>query len=133
MSIFTTKLIKTKKFYATYKKWSEEKGFPVLERENLGKKVFVCYRTRTPVYCCFLWETDSKMALVGFPISNRSIPFNLREGGLEAMFGTMSEILEKKGYTKIWTTSGTKPVMEALAREGFINADKNVNVYIKML
>ena len=133
MDVFTTKLIKTKKFYATYKKWSEEKGFPVNIRENLGKRVFVCYRQRTPIYCCFLFETDSKMALVGYPISNRSIPFNLREGGLEFMFGRMSEILEKKGYTKIWTTSGTKPIMETLDKEGYINADPNVNVYIKML
>jgi hypothetical protein len=133
MNIFTVSIKSTKNFYSTAVAWSTENKFPVVAIENLGKKVFVCYQNGTPIYSIFLWDTDSNMALIGFPLSNRSIPYTFRKGGLAFLLKEATPILAEMGYTKIWTTSGTPRIMEALEEEKYLNADPNVNVYIKIL
>ena len=102
--------------------------------DNLGKEIFVCYWfDKIPIYCCTLFHTDSAMALVGFPLANTKVPYILRRRGLPFLFKEMSRILREHGYTKIWTTSGTPAIMEVLEAEDYLNADPNVNVYIKIL
>ena len=119
-------------FFPTYKNWCEQRKFPVLLPENM-EEVYVCYSQRTPLYCCFAWTTKSKMCMIGFPIGNPSIPYRFRKGALPYLFKKLSEDLKERGFTKIWTTSGTERVEEALIAEKFILADPNVNVYIKTL
>ena len=133
MSDLVVFLEPTKDFYPTYKSWSEKKEFPVVAEANLGEKIFTCYLGSTPIYCCNLYQTDSNMALVGFPLANSEVCYEKRKGGLSALFSQMSIILKSLGYTKIWTTSGTPAIMKVLEEENYLNADPNVNVYIKAL
>ena len=133
MSKLKVILEKTEHFYSTYKDWSEKKGFPVVSDTNLGTDIFVCYLGETPIYSCCLYRTDSNMALVGFPLANSDVPKDTRKDALPYLFKRMSIMLKDLGYTKIWTTSGTPPIMDVLEREKYINADPNVNVYIKVL
>ena len=133
MKFFTVGQKPLDEFYPTYVTWCKKKGFPVLLKENIEDDIFICHWFRIPVYSCFVWNTNSKMCIIGFPLANPYIPFEFRRKGLPFLFEKMSEVLKKRGYTKIWTTSGTSSVMKSLQQQGFVNADPNVNVYIKML
>lgn len=133
MKFFTVGQETLDNFYSTYKIWCKKKGFPALIRDNVEDEVFICYWLNIPVYSCFAWNTNSKMCLIGFPLANPFIPFEFRRKGLPFLFKKMGEVLKQRGYTKIWTTSGTPPVIKSLEDNGFVNADPGVNVYIKML
>lgn len=119
-------------FWNAYVMWSEERGFPVLARENV-EEVIVCRREGTMIYSCFVWNTGSKMCMVGFPLGNPFVDKEFREGGLRKLFIGMEHILKKRGYGKVWTTSGTWSVMSCLEELDYIKADPNVHVYIKMI
>lgn len=133
MNTFTVGKKPLDEFYPTYVTWCKKKGFPALAKENIEDDVFICYWFRIPVYSCFIWNTNSNMCIAGFPLSNPYIPFEFRKKGLPFMFAELSKELKSRGYLKIWTTSGTPKIMESLEKEGFVNADPNVNVYIKTL
>lgn len=119
-------------FWPAYELWSNERGFPVLNIENV-EEVMVCRREGTMIYSCFVWNTNSKMCIIGFPLGNPLVEKDFRRGGLTSLFEGMEKLLKQRGYTKIWTTSGTCAVIQSLEEREFINADPNVNVYIKML
>ena len=119
-------------FFPTFTQWSLKQGFPTLHIDNV-EEVFVCSVDDTDVYSCFVWNTGSAMCLVGFPVKNPFVPYKVREGGLQVLFSKMAEALKKRGYTKMWTTSGTKQVEQALKENDFTLADTNVNVYIKLM
>ena len=119
-------------FFPIYEKWCKERDFPPGLRENF-EEIYVCYSSGTPLYSCFVWTTKSKMCMIGFPLGNPSIPYYTRKGALPFLFKELSRLMGERGFTKIWTTSGTERVEQALLEQDFINADPNVNVYIKMM
>jgi len=119
-------------FWPTYELWSEGRNFPALHKDNV-EEVIVCRRNGTLIYSCFVWNTNSKMCLIGVPLGNPNVEKEFRLGGLTKLFEGMQEILSRRGYTKIWTTSNTWSVMNSLEELGFIKADPNVHVYIKMM
>jgi len=80
-----------------------------------------------------MWNTNSKMAIIGFPVSNPVVPYKERKGGLDFLFKTISLIAELDGYGLLWTTSATESVIESLTKTGWKEADTNVNQYVKTL
>jgi hypothetical protein len=119
-------------FWPTYELWSMARDFPALHRENV-EEVIICKRNNNIIYSCFVWNTNTKMCLIGIPLANPYLDKKFRRGGLTKLIEGMSLILRERGYTKMWTTSNTPPVMEALEANQFIKADPNVHVYIKMM
>lgn len=119
-------------FYPIYESWCKQRNFPVFLLENM-EEVFVCSRKGTLLYSCFLWTTKSKIGIIGFPLGNPAIPYELRKGGLPYLIEKISENLKNRGFSKVWTTSATRRVEEALAENDFILADPDVNVYIKTM
>ncbi|HMC02171.1 MAG TPA: hypothetical protein VKN14_14125 [Flavobacteriaceae bacterium] len=132
MENFKVESFTVEAFYPIYKSWCEKRDFPILLPENM-EEVFICYRKNTMLYSCFVWTTKSKIGIIGFPLGNPDIPYKLREGGLSYLIEKISEGLKKRGFTKVWTTSGTPRVEEALIENEFALADPGVNVYIKMM
>ena len=132
MGMLIVKRVEVKDFYKTYVYWCEGHKFPAMHPNNLDQ-CFVCYNGIVPIYSCFLWNTPSQMALLGFPISNPDAKQDKKDGGLNFLFKTMGEIVKKEGYGLLWTTSSTERVIDSLTDEGFVVADENVNQYVKTL
>ena len=132
MEDISVSVVDLDKFWPSYLLWSEGKSFPAVHRDNV-EEVIVCRKAGTLIYSCFVWNTNSKMCLIGIPLGNPNVSSDFRRGGLTELFKGMELILKERGYTKIWTTSNTWSVMRSLDKRGFIKADPNVHVYIKML
>ena len=129
---FKVQLIDKEDFWDTYLMWCKDRDFPPLHKDNVGE-VFICRKRNTIMYSCFVWETNSKMCMLGFPLGNPYVDREFRQGGLAYLISTVSDRMRHRGYTKVWTTSNTWSVMLALEECNFIKADPNVHVYIKML
>ena len=123
--------LETKDFYDTMTIWWEAHSFPTIDIDVLPKYTFVCYVGGYPVYSCCLYETDSKLAWVAWQISNTSIPYHMKAGGLEYLFHEIGVYAKEKGFKVLFTTSGTPSVIEALESQCFSKGDENVKHYIK--
>jgi len=130
---FTVKKQATDSFYETFKGWLSEHKFPEISRLILPENVFVCYSDGEPVYSTFFYFTDSKLAWVGFPASNKNIPYKNREKGLEFLMEYIVKYAKRKKMAMIITTSGTEAVIKACNGAGFLLGDENVNHYLRIL
>lgn len=125
-----TRASRTLSFYPMYKKWCCLHNFPILEEQNTPQYIYITYNDQnTPIYCCFLWNTDSRMCIIGYPVSNPEVEYKEKEGGLEHLFQTIKENIAGI-YDLIWTTSATPRIIEVLEKVGFELGDQNVNHYI---
>ena len=106
--------------------------FPALNIENIDE-VFVHFKDNVITHSCFLWNTGSKMALIGFPLSNLALPSGFREGCLDVFIEEICQQLLKSGYNVIWTTSATDRVINSLESNGFVKGDEKVETYIKVV
>jgi hypothetical protein len=121
-------------FYNEFKRWSNLHGFPIVSDLVLPENVFVCYnKNDTPLYCIWFYRTDSRLAWVAFPMSNKDIPYNKREKALEFLMNYVSEYAKKENFVSLITTSNTIEVISVLEKCNYKEADLNINQYIKTL
>ncbi len=120
-------------FYPTYKKWCEAHSFPVSAEGFFPETAFVCYNDEIPIYGIWFWNTDSMIAWIGFAVSDYTIDFRLKNGGLDYLIKEVVTYAKEMGYKTVFTTSGTESVIEALEKNKFIEGDVNVNQYFAVL
>lgn len=119
-------------FYSTFKNWCSTRKFPCIPLRQIDT-VFVCYKNGIAIYSCFFWTTNSTFAVIGFPFSNPSVPYEEKEGGLKFLFNEIIRIAREADYEIIWTTSDTPPIIDNMTEVGFKVADTKVDQYYKRL
>jgi hypothetical protein len=120
-------------FYEVFIKWLESHRFPILNKEILPENVFVCLTDDVPCYCIWFYHTNSKLAWIAFPASNKNVNFKKREQGLTYLINEVCKYAKKKKIKTLITTSGTESVVESLLRNDFELGDNNVSHYIKKI
>lgn len=129
---FTVKKHSKSEFYDTFIKWCDEHKFPRANPELLPENIFVCYNEEEqPIYCIWFYFTDSKLAWLAFPVSNKKIAFKKRELGFAYLMNQVENYAKRKGIKLLFTTSGTDSVIDVLTKSGFEEGDKNVTQYFK--
>lgn len=114
-------------------KWWESRqdiDFPVGLLPDIGK---VMYDEEHPVAAAFLYTTNSKIAWVGWPISDPESDKDIRDEALDRIFRNLHDLAKQKKHTMIWSTSGIPSLQERLERLGYIVGDKGINQYFKEL
>lgn len=127
---FSYKIHSKLEFYDTYLKWCEGHEFPI-PSEKLPEKVLVTYVSDLAIYCLWLYETNSSILWVGWPASNKEVPFDAREGGLGYTLDSATCVAKELGFSVLFTTSGTGSVIDSLEDKRFIKGDSNVSHYFK--
>lgn len=130
---FNIKKVKTDAFYATILEWCEGQNFPPLMRGLLPEYTFVCYNEDTPVYCVSYYKTDSMFAWLGWELGNPNIHPKEKKGGLAYLLKHIAEPIKEDGFRCLITTTGTKPVEQALKQANFTLGDKNIDQYLKII
>jgi hypothetical protein len=74
---------------------------------------------------------DSKVALVGWPISAPKSTKKERNLALNLLFDTIHKDAHDAGYQGVWSWSGVAPVQRKLDQFGYVVGDENVNTYLK--
>jgi len=129
---FIVKKNSKEEFYEIFCKWLETQNFPLINKEVLPTNCFVCYADEVPCYCIWMYFTDSKLAWLAFPASNKNVNYNKKKGGLEFLINYVCDYLKRKRIVTAFTTSGTESVISALENTGFEVGDSCVH-YIKKL
>lgn len=130
---YTVKKHSKDEFYETFCKWLISQKFPLLNKEVLPENVFVMYADEIQSYCIWVYFTDSKLAWIAFPASNKNVSYAKKKGGLRFLINYVCDYLKKKGILTVFTTSATENVEEALLSNDFQIGDQNTSHYIKKL
>lgn len=125
--------VSTKDFYPILEYWWERHHFTAVSRGILPPEVFVVSKGETPIYSMFLYETNSGLCWIAWPLSNPDVSKTEKEGGLDFLIKKVSEYAKEKGFIVSFTTSPVRPVQESLKREGYQEGDVKVNHYLKIL
>ena len=120
-------------FYDQFNKFLDMHHFPRIRKDVLPELVFVVYRQEIPIYCFWLYRTDSKLAWIAFPASNKNVNYKQRIGGMEFLLEHIKNYAKKKGIMTLFTTSGTESIIESLTKSGFEVGDANVNHMVMAL
>ena len=130
---FQVKKHSKEEFYETFCNWLATQSFPLINKEILPENVFVLYSDEVPCYCVWIYYTDSKLAWLAFPASNKNVNYNKKKGGLPYLFNHVCDYLKKKKILTAFTTSSTSAVIEALKNSNFEVGDTNVSHFIRKL
>lgn len=120
-------------FYDIFSAWLITQSFPLINKEILPENVFVCYIDEVPCYSVWIYFTDSKLAWLAFPASNKNVNYKKKQGGLKFLFNYVCDYLKKKNMITAFTTSGTESVIKALGETGFEIGDSNISHFIRKL
>lgn len=132
---FTVKKHSKEEFYQTFNKLLDLHKFPRINDKVLPEIAFAVYGENDIIlYCFWFYFTSSKgLAWLAFPVSNKNINFNKREGALEFLLEHISNYAKRKGIITLFTTSSTEGVIQPLLKNGFDLGDQAVNHYVKSL
>ncbi len=112
-----------------------------IQRESIipSKKLFskhglVVSKDGNKVCAIFLYPVNgAEICVLGWPVSNPSVERETRNEAMDLLFEQAHTQAKEMGYTMIWTTSGTKPIQDRLAKHGYTDGDTNINQYWKGL
>ena len=132
---FTLKIEKREEFYPIYVKWCKLHGFPEITSAWFPENAFVAYKNDIACHGIWFWNTDSALALVGYPISNKEADSEFKKGGLDFLYQEVEKYAKKEGYVSICTYSHNErpTVIESLKNNGYLVGDTNVVNLIKIL
>jgi hypothetical protein len=94
---------------------------------------FVAYEQDRPVAMAFLFTTNSKIAILGWPVSDPESDKQVRDKALNEVFKTLHFLARQKGFEIAWTTSGIPALQKRYENLGYVVGDGNINQYHKEL
>ena len=131
---FQVKKHSKEEFYPEFCRLLDLHHFPKISDKVLPELAFAIYNEDGIIlYSFWIFRTDSLLAWLAFPVSNKAIPYKKREGAFEFLLEQISNYAKKKGILTLFTTSNTEGVVKPLLKSGFDLGDQLVNHYIKPL
>lgn len=108
------------------------------QRENLDFPInllpetgYVAQSVRGFIGAVFLYETNSEIAWVAWPVTNPNASSEERNTALELLFAKMEEVAKEKGYKFVLTTTKNAKVSKRLVNNKWVVGDTEVTQYIK--
>lgn len=120
-------------FDPVVRKWwgqRQDLDFPL---EILPPTGLMAMKEDRKVAALFIYETNSLVAILGWPISDPESSKDERDVALDMLFKAAHEKLTNRGFLKIWTTSGVPALQDRMEELGYVVGDKNINQYWKDL
>ncbi len=79
-------------YWHIIKKWREDWGHPPLSIKSLPEIGVMVFFNNKPVYCGWLYRTDSNIAVIGWLLSSKSKEFKkIKKGLLEFLIDTLEK------------------------------------------
>lgn len=123
-----------KDFYPKYQAMCEKHNFPAFSYPILPETAFVCYNEDKEVlYSMWIYQTDSHLLWIAFPVSNLEIKHEDRIGAFDFLIGEIEKWAKRQNYLFILTTTGNESVVSALENNEFKIGDTNVDHYYKII
>jgi len=104
--------------------WRAHDSFPP-NREHLSPIGIVVEVEGKPVCAGFLYNTDSKICVFEFVVSNPEATKDDRHKSLNYLIKTVQSLAKELKYTLIYTSVNIESYIKKLKNAGFIEADRN--------
>lgn len=118
--------------YPDLEKWWKDWGWPPFPKEFLPQGVMVKYGD-DKVCAVFLYETNTPICWVENYISNKVLPKEVRDEGLNLLIETALEIAKDKGFKVVMSAVKHNNLSKRLMSKGFIESDTGLTNYIRVL
>jgi len=125
--------IETDKIYELLQAWWITHTKTGIPRSFLPENTFVCENEGEPIYAICVYNTDSDLCWIGWPVVNPLATEEQKKGCLKFLFEEVEKECKEGGYKVIFTTSGTPAIEHILKQCEFQVGDTGVNHYVKLL
>lgn len=105
--------------------WWGQHGSFAPKPEHLSPTGIMVSVDEDPVCAGFLYNTDSKICVFEFVVSNPKSPKKDRNAALEHLIDMIKLIAKDRGYSLIYTSINIQAYIKKLTNAGFLEADKN--------
>ena len=103
--------------------------------EMLPDNVFVAFNKEgdQPICSMFLVETNTKIAWITFPVSDKLASVKAKDIAFEDLFEEVEVYGKSKEFKILFTTSGTKSIKRRLLEQEYELGDENVDHFLKLI
>lgn len=113
--------------------WWHSKHALDFNLDLLSETGVLAYVEDVAIAAAFLYLTNSKVAWIGWPVSDPESSKELRDVALNEIFENLHQTARDYDYTLIWTVSGIPALQKRYEELGYLLGDENVNQYFKPL
>ena len=99
--------------------------------ELLPTTGYLALTDTTPIAACFIYLTNSKVALIGWPITNPESSKQERHVSLMLLFDILHKVAKEAGCTLVMSYSGVPAIQKRLSDLGYLEGDMEVKQYVK--
>ena len=117
-----TRLFDYSQDYDIIQQWWEAHGSFAPRPEHLSS-TGVIIEADDPCCAGWLYNTDSKICVFEFVVSNPNIDKQLRDAALTLLVETIKDIARQRGYTLIYSSVKGEKYIKRLENAGFVVAD----------
>jgi len=131
-------MIEARKFdlskdYGTICSWWQKHDSYAPMPDHLPPTGIIVENAKSPICAGFLYNTDSKICVFEFVVSNPEVSKEDRDKCLKLLIETIQEIAKELEYTLIYTSINIEAYIKKLKSAGFIEVDKNqTHMFFKM-
>ena len=98
-----------------------------------GKSGFMIEKNNKPVACAFFYVTNSKIALIGWVMSDPEYREEDRQLLIELLITNIEDNSKKMGYVHMYTISGHEKLSKTYRKLGWADSNENVVHLMKNL
>ena len=98
-----------------------------------GKSGFMIEKNNKPVACAFFYVTNSKIALIGWVMSDPEYREEDRQLLIESLITNIEHTSKKMGYVHMYTISGHKNLSKTYRKLGWVDSNESVVHLMKNL
>jgi len=131
IELFEIRVRKKIDFVNTFYFWSGQHKFNMIDFTLLPDKCLVAYKNEVPVYCVWIWETNSATAIPTFFMCNPEVKD--RKGGLDALITGMCDYAKKRYFKMLFVPTSSSVIANKLRKLGFADGDENFGQFFKRL
>lgn len=117
--------------YETVCRWWTEWGWPCLPTDSLPDLGMIGLLNDEPKACAWLYQTDSSLAWVAFPISTKKLRGKQRHQVLDYMLCALCDLAKVRGFKFVNALTNSASLGARYERLGFGAFDQNITHYLK--
>ena len=121
--------------YSILAKWCKAWGYKTIPKAFLSSKGTIIEVEKAPAVMGWLFETDSKMCMIRWVISDKEIHKVDRHRAVDALLESFHADCEALGFKYIFVPADGNNAQwnQRLKDHNWIHTDKNVNLYMRRI
>lgn len=113
--------------------WTEKHEWPTIDLNSLPSVGMIAFESNNPIALGFLYDTDSNLSIIGWPMGDPDINHELRNQGIDLVMKGLILTAKNQGKKAIFTYTEHKRMIDRFKRFNFKEAENNLVNLIRSL